>query len=682
MKNLWSDRDAKAAIAHYAKQGVNEDLALRTYTTRLLGGVPALVQHGGGNTSVKTVMHDLLGKPVDVLCVKGSGWDMAVIEPPGLPAVKLHPLQDLIALKDLSDEDMVNIQRCNLLDATSPNPSVETLFHAFLPHRFIDHTHANAVLAISNQPDGRAICEKLYGKKLIILDYMFSGFVLAKKAAEAFRKQPDAEGLLLLKHGIFTWGDSAKIAYDRMIRYVSMAEKRLAEGKKTIVQAKLPKKLAPIDEVLPLLRGLLAVKADDDGAFRRWVFDLRGADRNRAFANGRDVARYSQQGTATPEHVIRIKPWPLVLPAPEAGKLDEFAKAAKTAIAKYGEKYTAYFNRQNAKAKQKKIMLDVLPRVLLIPGYGLVALGKSRKEASVAADQAETMVEVITGAESIGRFQSISERDMFDIEYWSLEQAKLGKGAEKPLARQVAVITGGAGAIGAATAKAMAAEGAEIAVFDLDGDKAAAVAKKLGGIGIACDVTRPDAVQAAFARVVAHFGGVDIVVSNAGNAWGGRIGEVSDELLRKSFELNFFSHQYVAQAAVKVMLAQQTGGCLLFNASKQAVNPGPDFGPYGLPKAATLFLSRQYALDYGAQGIRSSAVNADRIRSGLLTDEMVAKRSKARGLSEKDYMSGNLLQREVKADDVAQAFVQLAVAAKTTAAVATVDGGNIAAALR
>src|SRR5690606_13078890 len=310
-------------------------------------------------------MKDLLGKPVDVLCVKGSGWDMAVIEPPGLPAVRLHPLQELIALKNLSDEEMVNVQRINLLDSSSPNPSVETLFHAFLPHKFIDHTHANAVLAISNQPNGRAICEKLYGRKLIILDYMFSGFVLAKKAAEAFRKQPDAEGLLLLKHGIFTWGDTARQAYDRMIRYVSMAEERLAEGRKKIVQAKLPKKIAPLEDVLPVLRGLLAVPTDQDGGFRRWVFDVRGGEQNLAFANGKDVARYSQQGTATPEHVIRIKPWPLILPAPEAGKLEEFAAAARVAIAKFADKYTAYFNRQNAKAEQKKIMLDVLPRVLL-----------------------------------------------------------------------------------------------------------------------------------------------------------------------------------------------------------------------------------------------------------------------------------------------------------------------------
>ncbi len=684
MKNLWSDRDAKAAIKHYALQGVNEDLAIRTYTTRLLGGVPALVQHGGGNTSVKTRMRDILGNPVDVLCVKGSGWDMGVIEPPGLPAVRLKPLQALIDLKVLTDEDMVNVQRCNLLDSTSPNPSVETLFHAFLPHKFIDHTHADAVLALTDQPDGIELAKKLYGKRLAVVEYEMPGFGLAKKAAEAFRRQPDAEGLVLVKHGIFTWGDNAKQAYDRMIEFVSMAEARLAKGKKTVfAQAKLPKKIAAPEDVLPILRGLIALPTNpDDGQFGRWVFDRRQTPEIDAFVNGKDVARYSQAGTVTPDHVIRTKPWPMILPAPEAGKLDDFAAGARKALDAYIAKYKAYFERHNAVAQPKKIMLDPMPRALLVPGLGLIGVGKSRKEASIAADIAETAVAVITRAEAIGTFTSIAERDIFDVEYWSLEQAKLGKGAEKPLARQVVVVTGGAGAIGAATAKAFAAEGAEIAVLDLDGAKAAEIAKKLGGIGLACDVTKEAAVRAAFAKVAAHFGGVDIVVSNAGAAWGGRIGEVSDESLRKSFDLNFFSHQYVAQAAVAIMLKQQTGGCLLFNASKQAVNPGPDFGTYGLPKAATLFLSRQYALDYGAYGIRSGAVNADRIRSGLLTDDMVAKRSKARGVSEKDYMSGNLLGREVKASDVAQAFVQLAVAQKTTGGVATVDGGNIAAALR
>jgi NAD(P)-dependent dehydrogenase (short-subunit alcohol dehydrogenase family) len=293
-------------------------------------------------------------------------------------------------------------------------------------------------------------------------------------------------------------------------------------------------------------------------------------------------------------------------------------------------------------------------------------------------------VEVITDAEATGRYQPISEADMFDVEYWSLEQAKLGKGAEKLLARQVCVVTGGGSGIGAAVAKAMAKEGAEVAVLDRDRAAAAKVAREISktAIAIGCDVTKRGDVATAFKEVVKAFGGVDIVVSNAGGAWGGRIGEVSDEDLRKSFELNFFAHQTVAQFAVEIMMKQGTGGCLLFNTSKQAVNPGKDFGPYGLPKASTLFLMKQYALDYGKFGIRSNAVNADRIRSGLLTDEMVAQRAEARGLSEKDYMGGNLLGREVYASEVAEAFVYLAHAEKTTAGVITVDGGNIEASLR
>jgi NAD(P)-dependent dehydrogenase (short-subunit alcohol dehydrogenase family) len=247
---------------------------------------------------------------------------------------------------------------------------------------------------------------------------------------------------------------------------------------------------------------------------------------------------------------------------------------------------------------------------------------------------------------------------------------------------QVAVITGAAGTIGAATAAAFKRQGAEVVLLDLDGDAARAAAKTLDALGLPCDVTQRKSVAAAFDAVVAAYGGVDILVSNAGAAWTGRIGEVGDDILRKSFELNFFGAQNVAQAAVRIMRAQGNGGTLLFNVSKQAVNPGPNFGPYGLPKAAALALMRQYAVDYGADGITSNAVNADRIRSGLLTSDMVKTRSKARGVSERDYMAGNLLGREVRADDVAEAFVSLALARKTTGAVLTVDGGNIAAAMR
>jgi NAD(P)-dependent dehydrogenase (short-subunit alcohol dehydrogenase family) len=329
-------------------------------------------------------------------------------------------------------------------------------------------------------------------------------------------------------------------------------------------------------------------------------------------------------------------------------------------------------------------MLDPMPRVVLVPGVGLFGLGRSKNDAKIAADLAEAAIATITDAEAVGRFEPLPESDLFDVEYWSLEQAKLGGARELPLAGQVAVITGAAGAIGFATAKAFASAGAEVGLLDVDEAAARVKAKAIGGaaLGLKCDVTDAASVREAFAQIASAFGGVDIAVSNAGAAWQGRIGEIDEAMLRQSFELNFYGHQRVAQAAVKIMRAQGTGGCLLFNVSKQAVNPGPEFGPYGLPKAATLFLVRQYAVDYGAEGIRANAVNADRIRSGLLTEEMIATRSRARGLSEAAYMKGNLLGREVAAEDVAQAFLAQALALKTTADVTTVDGGNIAAALR
>ncbi len=699
MQSRWSDTEAEAAVERYTKRGTNLDVALCTYATRLLGSDKRLVIHGGGNTSVKTKLAELDGELVDVLCVKGSGWDMASIEPAGLPAVRLAPLRRLAALDTLSDEQMVNAQRGALLDADSPNPSVETLLHAFLPHKFINHTHANAVLALTDQPDGDVVCHEVFGARLALVPYIMPGFALAKRALAVFKDNPAVEGLILLKHGIFTFGDTAKEAYERMIFWVSRAEAKIAEaGRVTLAGVHLPKAMgharpksfhpikvahppASAATVAPIIRGQLAI---DGGASdpKRFVLEFRSSAEILDFVNGAEIARYATRGTATPDHVIRTKPKPLLLPCPDANDADAFAAEVRTAVAAYRSDYQAYFERHNARHQGRKKPLDSSPRVVLVPGVGLFGAGASRADALIAADLAETNVEVITAAETIGRFEVIDEADIFDIEYWSLEQAKLGKAAERRLARQIAVVTGGASGIGAATVKALRAEGAEVAVFDQDLAGAEAVAKPAGALAIGCDVTRGEAVKSAFERVAEAFGGVDIVVSNAGTAPQGRIGEVDEAVLRQSFELNFWAHQKVAQAAVAIMVRQGTGGCLLFNASKQALNPGPDFGPYGIPKAALLALMRQYALDYGRHGIRANAVNADRIRSGLLTDEMVAQRARARGVSEAEYLAGNLLGREVTADDVARAFVHLALSAKTTGAILTVDGGNIAAAVR
>jgi rhamnulose-1-phosphate aldolase/alcohol dehydrogenase len=685
MKSRWVESEAEAFVARYAAQGVNRDLALRTYTTRLLGSDPRLVLHGGGNTSVKTKAKDMLGDEVDVLCVKGSGWDMGNIEPAGLPAVRLAELRRLRKLDKLSDEDMVNFQRINLLDSTAPNPSVETLLHAFLPHKFIDHTHSTAVLALTDQRDGEAAVREVYGDKVAYVPYTIPGFALAKSVADVFDRNPSVQGLVLLQHGIFTVGDDAKQAYERMIDFVTLAEERLARQRKPLAQGALPAHLARLPDIAPILRGAVAIERNAiAGTVKRQILCFHTSPAILAYVNGADVARYSQVGVVTPDHTIRTKNWPLLVPAPDAHKLDDWKKDVTAAVEAYVARYHDYFARNNATSSPKKKELDPLPRVILVPGLGLFGIGASAKDAAIAADIAENTVEVITDAEAIGEYKCICENDMFEVEYWSLEQAKLGKSAEKVLARQVCVVTGGGSGIGAATAKAFAAEGAEIAILDRDHDMAVKAAKAIhkNALAIQCDVTDPLSVRAAFDHVVDAFGGVDVVVSNAGAAWQGNIGSVDDAVLRKSFELNFFAHQSVAQNAVRIMKAQGTYGCLLFNTSKQAVNPGKDFGPYGLPKAATLFLVRQYALDHGKDGIRANAVNADRVRTGLLTDEMVAARSKARGVSEETYMSGNLLGREVYAAEVAEAFVYLAHAEKTTAAVITVDGGNIEAALR
>ncbi|APH72909.1 bifunctional aldolase/short-chain dehydrogenase [Aquibium oceanicum] len=684
MQNLWNDSDARKLVETYAAKGVSEDLALRVYTTRLLGGEPRLVLHGGGNTSLKTKASDILGREWDVLCVKGSGWDMGVIEPAGLPAVKLDALLDARKLDTLGDEAMVAMQRANLVDPYAPNPSIETLLHAFLPHKFVDHTHSTAILALVDQQDSEPLCREVFGKRMGFVPYIKPGFDLAKAAADIYDADPSVEGLILDKHGIFTFAEDARTAYDLMIEFVTMAEDHVAKkGRTPFRPVSLPASIATPRDIGRYLRGAIAIP-EGDGRFGRMVSDFRTSPKILDYVNAQNAEELATRGVSTPDLSIRIKTGPMVLPAPEAGKLDGYGEVVRERVAGFAARYRDYFDTNDAKDTVPRTMLDTMPRLTLVQGLGLFGHGRSKKEARIAADVGEMLVEAVTGAEAIGSFHPLPLSDLFELEYWSLEQAKLASNKPKPLSGQVVVVTGGAGAIGAATARTFAAQGAHVVVVDLDADRAKETARTAGNdaIGVGADVTDPAAVRAAFERATNVFGGVDIAISNAGAAWEGGIGDLDDATLRRSFELNFFAHQHVAQNAVRIFRMQGTGGVLLFNTSKQAVNPGPNFGAYGLPKAATLFLSRQYALEYGKFGIRSNAVNADRVRSGLLTDEMIASRSKARGLSEKDYMGGNLLGLEVRAEDVAQAFLHHALAERTTGDVTTVDGGNIAAALR
>lgn len=690
-QNRWSQVEAEAAVARYGAEGISADLALRTYSARLLGADPDLVLHGGGNTSVKTTVTGLLGETIPVLCVKGSGWDLATIEPPGHPAVRLEPLQGLRVLERLSDEDMVAAQRRNLIDPAAPNPSVEALLHAFLPHKFVDHTHSIALLALADQPDAEALCREVYGDRVALVPYVMPGFALARAAAEAYEAAEqraraaglELEGMVLLQHGLFSFGATAEQSYGRMLALVGEAEARLALVSAHAQPITMPKPPIPAAVVLPVLRGLLSRAAEANAAPLRWLLDLRASEPALAVVNDQRLPAWASRGVATPDHVIRTKAQPLVLPA-ASDDLASWTAAAASALDAFIADYRSYVARQNERVGGGRTPLDPLPRVLALPGLGLVGLGRSAQDAAVTADIAEAWARTLLAAEALGRFQPVGEDDTFDMEYWSLEQAKLGKARELPLARRVVLVTGGAGAIGGATARAFAQRGADVAVLDRQGEQAVAVAAACGrrALGLACDLTDPQAVRQALAAVAAHFGGLDIVVSNAGAAWSGAIAELSDADLRASFELNLFAHQSVAQAAMAIFRAQGMGGQLLFNVSKQALNPGPGFGAYGIAKAALLALMRQYALEGGSEGVRANAINADRIRSGLLDEAMIQERSAARGVSEEAYMAGNLLGEEVQASDVAEAFVALALLERTTGAVLTVDGGNVAAMVR
>ena len=677
MKNNWSEKIAKKYIKKYKKLGFTADLALRVYTTRLLGRNKELVLHGGGNTSVKTTIKDIDGKKYKVLCVKGSGWDMADIEPPGLPAVKLEPLLSLKNKKYLSDEDMVAYQKRNLIDVKSPNPSVETFLHAFLPFKYVDHTHADAVLNITNRPGGLNLCKKIFGDKVSIVPYVMPGFMLAKKIHEVYSKNPKINCLILMNHGIFTFANDCKEAYDLMIKYVSKAENTIKKLKtKKIKQIKkFSTKFNPC-EVAPIIRGLLSENKD-----QKFVINYRLNKHLKYFINGKNVKAYSSKGTATPDHVIRVKPFPLIITPKKNSSVEEFKKTAKKAFENYRKKYINYFNVNHKKSKEKKVMLDTSPRIVLVQNVGMFSVGKDLNAAKIAGDLTETNARVISSVEETSSYKFIPEKDLFDVEYWSLEQAKIKK-KRKLLEGNVVVVTGSTGTIGFETYKMFKSYGAEVVLLDNNLERLNEIKSKIKDLCIHCDVTNKKSVKNAFNKICERFGGIDILISNAGTAPGGSIGDVSDEILRKSFEINFFAHQNCASEAVKIMKKQNINGCLLFNISKQSVNPGKNFGPYGLPKSALLSLCKQYAVDYGSYGIRSNGVNADRIRSGLMTDKMIKTRAKARSVSTDNYMKGNLLLNEVKAEDVAKAFFHLAISKKTTGAVLTVDGGNIAASLR
>ena len=685
--NRWNTKRAKEIVEQAGSDPADQMLALRVYSSRLIGQDTDLVLHGGGNTSCKVKRADILGDQMDVLHIKGSGWDLGNIEAAGLPGVRLQPLLRLRELETLNDADMVNFQRANLLDSTAPNPSVEALMHAFLPHTFVDHTHATPMLVLASLPEAEKVVREIFGDTLTCIPFAMSGLGLAQSVADAFDQNPDVEGILLLRHGHLTFGDSAKQSYDRMIAHANMVEEWLEKNGISAPETSsghCASMNAKATDILPVLRGVIG---DANATFFENrdlgmpIMDLRNGDNVVTFFARDDLASLSRRGVATPDHVIRTKNYPLYLTKDQlAGGREKIVKAVDDFV----QEYTDYFNANNALAGGSKTMLCPTPALAWIEGVGVVGISADAKGACIASDISAQNLNVASRAEACGGFYPVTERQVFEMEYWSLEQAKLGKDSPPALQGRIVMVTGGGGAIGLATAQEFAALGANIFLVDLEEaalEKALAVLGSDHG-GIALDITASGAATRAMDGCIQRFGGLDILVSNAGAAWTGELADLDDEILRKSFELNFFAHQTFSKAATKVFTLQGRGGQILFNVSKQAVNPGKGFGAYGLPKAATFFLLRQLALELGPQGIRVNGINADRIRSGLLDEAFVAERAKARGINEETYMAGNLLRREVEAFHVGKAFVALALSERTTAHVMTVDGGNIEAALR
>ncbi|MBC7154208.1 MAG: bifunctional aldolase/short-chain dehydrogenase [Rhodobacteraceae bacterium] len=684
IENRWQDAAARAMQDGAGDDPVQRDLALRIYSARLIGQDRDLVMHGGGNTSIKLQARDVFGQDVPVIHIKGSGADLGQITAAGMPAVRMEALARLRALPALSDEDMVNIQRSGLIDSGAPNPSVETLLHAWLPHKVVDHTHATAFLALANLPEVAEATREIFGARMALVPYIMPGFALAKAACAIHDADPGIEGLLLINHGHFTWGPDAKSSYDRLVAQTNAVDAWLADRRPAPLYpgAALPQH--DLATLLPVLRGAIAAHLPAGAAMP--VFDLRESDAARAFLQRPDLADLATRGVATPDHVIRTKGHPLLL---TRATLAGGPEAIKAEVDGFAARYHAYFARQAPRFGGTKTELSPTPGLIWIEGAGIAGVGADAAAARIAADIGEQTIRVMHDAEAAGGFRPIAEADMFECEYWSLEQAKLGKGRAPAFRGQVVLITGGAGAIGRATAQAFAALGATVFLVDRDRDALEAALTALGRDhgGLACDITAPGVPEQAVAACVARFGGVDILISNAGAAVAGDLATLPDKTLRDSFELNFFAHLAFAQAVTAVFRAQ-TGargagsGQILINVSKQAVNPGRGFGAYGLPKATSFFLLRQLALELGAEGIRVNGVNADRIRSGLLTDDMITARAAARNLDTGTYMAGNLLHQEVEARHVADAFAMLARAERTTAHVLTVDGGNIEAALR
>jgi len=659
---LWNNEEAAR---------FSGELGLRVYTSQLLGRDPSLVLHGGGNTSVKLREQDVVGETLDLLYVKGSGWDLATIRERGFVPVQLRHLLKLATLESLSDPQMVSELATHVMHAGAPAPSVETILHAILPYPYVDHTHADALLAVTNTADGTRRIHEIYGDDVVVIPYVMPGFDLARVCAREFPRQAHARtlGMVLLNHGIFSFGSSARESYERMIMLVERAEGYL-QGQRAWHRPDADAAAAspsPVpSELTAASRLAIAQLRRDISACAGFavIFATHQDAKFLAFAQRHDLAQISQQGPATPDHVIRTKRLPML------GR----------DVAAYAAAYRDYFARHCAAAREPKVMLDPAPRVVLDAAFGLGCVGRSAREANIVRDLYSHTIDVILAATALGGYQALPEQDIFDMEYWDLEQAKLRlAGAPPVFAGEVALVTGAASGIGKACVDALLARGAAVVALDTNPD-ISGVFQRPDVLGLQCDVTSPQQVARALDRGVAAFGGLDLMVLNAGIFPGGeRVAALDDDTWRRVMHVNVDANLTLLREAHPLLKLALRGGRVVIIGSKNVPAPGPGAAAYSASKAALTQLGRVVALEWGADGIRVNTLHPNAVfDTAIWSDEVLAQRASQYGLSVAEYRCNNVLKVEVCSRDVAELAAAMcgSLFDKTTGAQLPVDGGN------
>lgn len=659
MQNLWNETEA----AQYSGA-----LNLRVYTSRLLGRNPDLVLHGGGNTSVKIRERNLFGEEEEILYVKGSGWNLETIEVAGFSPVRMAHLLKLAELPELSDVQMARELRVGLTNPAAPDPSVEAILHALLPYTFVDHTHADAIVTLTNTPNGETRIRELYGERVVIIPYIMPGFKLARLCAELFphKANTNTVGMVLLNHGLFTFGETAKESYDRMIALVTEAEAYLKQKVAWQITAsdrtgfQNPSGLTAEDpEGLATLR-----KEVSHAAGFPVLLNTQTDEQTLGFARHPRVSEISQQGPATPDHVIRTKRLPLV------GRN----------VTAYVEAYGAYFTRHAGNFTPPLTMLDPAPRVILDEAFGLITVGRTATEAAIAEDIYRHTIHIILQAEALGGWHALSEAELFEVEYWDLEQAKLKRaGAPKMFAGEVALVTGAASGIGKACAEALLARGAAVVGVDMN-PAITKTFKRTDFCGVVADISQPAEISAALSQAVQKYGGLDMLILNAGIFPASRrIAELNDADWARTFQINTDANLTLLREAHPLLKLAPRGGRVAVIASKNVPAPGPGAAAYSASKAALTQLARVAALEWGADNIRVNILHPDAVfDTGLWTDEVLQARAAHYKLSVQEYKTKNVLRAEVKSRDVAELAAELCgpLFAKTTGAQIPVDGGN------